>query len=463
MRELAVLILVVATAIGCNKKESSQPRPTPAVAEPTAPTETRSPPADIATERVAALLDAWLAAQNEGDFAAYRKLYARKFQGVKRVGDRVTRHARDGWLADRERMFARPMTVEARDPVISSWPRSATVAFTQRWASGKFEDLGPKKLLVVLEDGELRIAREEMLRSQVISSARNPAASSIELGFVLELEGASYLILDGATPPAVEKEPRLLEGSDEPKVAMIDLTDPELPAALADRKGDRVRVDDDCVAEITGFVVISRVVPHFGTVQDWNGGIDPDDPRPPASPAEIARSVFEMGEQVVGARLSACSGRWAVPAGAPRAVQAEKVTDDKLVARALAAFARTPEVIGQQDRYDGDGKWWDGADVKAFRHPRSGEVLVSVAAREGEGCGQFEAASWVLYRVVNGRLEQLQVGSPPLNILEALDLDGDGRLELIVEADGFGTELALVDPEDGAIIELRYAYHDCPC
>ena len=50
---------------------------------------------------VQAVIDAWLAAQNGGDFAAYQALYADKMEGVKRVGPRTWRFDRKGWLADR--------------------------------------------------------------------------------------------------------------------------------------------------------------------------------------------------------------------------------------------------------------------------------------------------------------------------------------------------------------------------
>jgi hypothetical protein len=52
-----------------------------------------------------ALLASWEAAQNAGDFAAYERLYAKRFTGVKRSGPRTRSFARAGWLEDRKRMF----------------------------------------------------------------------------------------------------------------------------------------------------------------------------------------------------------------------------------------------------------------------------------------------------------------------------------------------------------------------
>ncbi len=49
-------------------------------------------------------------------------------------------------------------------------------------------------------------------------------------------------------------------------------------------------------------------------------------------------------------------------------------------------------------------------------------------------------------------------------LLDAIDVDRDGRLELLVEGDGFGTDAALIRAEDMAPLwTLEYAYNACPC
>ena len=94
------------------------------------------------------LLAAWLAAQNAGDFAAYQGLYAEKMEGVKRVGPRTWRFDRKGWLADRERMFKRPMTVAARDVQISGSAQTPTIELVQTFKQGTFSDEGPKRMVL---------------------------------------------------------------------------------------------------------------------------------------------------------------------------------------------------------------------------------------------------------------------------------------------------------------------------
>jgi hypothetical protein len=110
---------------------------------------TKAPVAKLAKADVEAVLAAWLAAQTSGTYDAYAQLYADKFEGVRRSGPRVRRFDRAGWLADRKRMFAKPMTVSTSAPAISMAGAMATVDVVQTFAQGTFKDVGPKRLIVV--------------------------------------------------------------------------------------------------------------------------------------------------------------------------------------------------------------------------------------------------------------------------------------------------------------------------
>ena len=66
------------------------------------------------------MLDAWKAAQNGRDLAAYTRLYAARFEGVRRAGPRERRFDRASWLADRRNMFSLPVSVETADVRVST-------------------------------------------------------------------------------------------------------------------------------------------------------------------------------------------------------------------------------------------------------------------------------------------------------------------------------------------------------
>ena len=115
-----------------------------------------------------ALLDRWLAAQNQGRFEDYAALYAPGFTGVKRVGKTVTSMDRAAWLKDRKAMFKARLDVAARDlvitPAVAGAATGAVLTFTQTWSSGSYGDVGPKRL--VLDPTQTSIVREELLTSR---------------------------------------------------------------------------------------------------------------------------------------------------------------------------------------------------------------------------------------------------------------------------------------------------------
>ncbi len=131
-----------------------------------------------------ALVDKWLDAQNRGDFAAYRALYAAGFHGVRRSGGRTVVLDRDAWLRDRERMFKKPMKVTAADLQVARAGGVARASFVQQWASGSYADRGRKEIDAVTVGGALLIAREELLASErlgaPVSAAAAPAGEPAE-------------------------------------------------------------------------------------------------------------------------------------------------------------------------------------------------------------------------------------------------------------------------------------------
>ena len=142
---LPVLALLVAS-----------PASTPAAAPPAAPDELA----------VRTLVYRWLRAQNEGDFAAYRALYAPCFHGLRRSGDGAVVLDYEGWLRDRERMFKKKMKVNATDIRVAPVGTLARAAFVQEFSSGTYADRGRKVIYVAVIGGAPAIASEELLESE---------------------------------------------------------------------------------------------------------------------------------------------------------------------------------------------------------------------------------------------------------------------------------------------------------
>jgi hypothetical protein len=128
-----------------------------------------------ARDPAAALVEKWRVAQNRGDFDAYRALYAAGFVGVRRSGARTVSFDRDGWLRDRARMFKKPMRVDVAELKTARTPTGWQASFIQTFQSGDWRDRGEKRLALVDESGELRIAREELVASERLPPGGAPA------------------------------------------------------------------------------------------------------------------------------------------------------------------------------------------------------------------------------------------------------------------------------------------------
>jgi hypothetical protein len=482
-RDLVLAALVV-SAVACNKS-SDPPAAGKPPAEPgpaSAPAEARpSPPAGrIEPAAVQALLDAWLQAQNAQDFVTYESLYAGRFEGVRRSGARTVRLDRSGWIADRKRMFQKRMTVELRDVEIEPFSTGAAVRFTQRWASGKYQDIGPKLMVIVREHDALRIAREEMLSSELIDAAATATAlADASFAFVIEA-GESYVVLDEASdkPPALT-----LVSQDEPVIVKGAAPASGLTPEVASWKGERV-TDGACVATIVDFAVIGRVYPHFGTRQQWAGTFEENGPA--YTEQQIADDAFGSSEVVIGGRLEpeggCVMGTHVYKHGKPGYVAAEPIGGpalDQAATRAFRALSSWKEIqrefVASEEAGDeapeaaqggkAPGPWdGEGPRVRAWKHPGSGAMLVAVQAQAGVGCGEFFGSLSALFRV-KGSLEEPRLellGEPTFaEALEAFDVEGDGELELIATQDPGVTMLMSQTGEPRRMLSIPFL--DCGC
>ncbi len=474
---MIALSLMMLTAVGCKdaKPKKTDPntpvtsaQPLPVTAKDAASGDAEARAEVIATDKLQSFVDQWLAAQNGGDFASYEAMYATKFTGTKRVGPRVTQFARKNWLADRQRMFKRAMKVEATELAFLSSPSGADVTFTQSWESGKFADRGPKRLMLVMEGDSLKIAQEEMLRSELVDAT----SASKGLGdFYFLLDGDLVIPAEGGTP-----EPKgditLQTDGDQWMTAAAELDESELDDEQLALKGQSFRTDEGCVGTLTGFHMVSRLEPHFGTVQGWNCQyVDGDCEK--ASDEDRAAQIWESGERLLLGTIDGCaSGSYAQPAARPDFPRGEVITDDKLRAQALKAFAKLEDVSSQGEGEDWPEEvakeaktWWKGIEVvQIFKHPVSGQILVSVMASTGNGCGDFTASGWQLWEARGGALLPIVFGSAPFAVEKGIDVDGDGVLELIGAGPGYGSQRELFDAKTlSSLRSLSYRYADCPC
>lgn len=176
LRCALVLALVACSSKPKNEPASEQEQAGSAAAGKAALAKTDGAPARKASREnprdrkaVNDLVDGWLEAQNRGDLNAYSAFYGEGFVGIRRSGEKTVELDRAGWLADRKRMFAKPMTVLAEHRLISIDGERARVEFLQTWSSGSYKDRGPKAMDIALGKAP-RILREELLSSTILMS-----------------------------------------------------------------------------------------------------------------------------------------------------------------------------------------------------------------------------------------------------------------------------------------------------
>lgn len=444
-------MLALIALVGCSegkKKEEPPAAPGPvAAAKPAA----RKP---LDKAEVLALVERWKSAQNQGDFAAYQTLYAQRMTGVKRVGARVFRFDRKGWMTDRGRMFKKKMEVTADKVEVTAAGPSATVRFEQSFKQKSFQDHGAKQLVIVREAGDLRIAREEMLSSTIMGKQAGAGAG-----------GDTFLMLDGEVlleeDPGLDVKgaPALDPGEGSASFRARAAVDPaSVPLA-----GKTFTVygpgGAHCDSKLDRVSLVSGLTPHFGSVAEWHGQGE----TPALSDAQIAEEVWTSGRTVLVGRAGTCDGLIA-RAGGPPPVVFEELKDDKLATSVLASFRKLDEWEKTQHEFaatDERGAWdREGAIVHIFRHPTSGKLWAVVHATGGDMCSGFAAEMTAVFEQTGKSWKD--VSGTDLEGFDpdaAFDLDGDGVPELVAP------RMIVGHGDDGFMTLRRFDYpdHDCPC
>jgi hypothetical protein len=475
---LITAALVVALA-ACSDDEPPAPSP---IATPVAETEpavvaraaepaAASAGAAIPEAAIHTLLDAWLAAQNTGDFGAYAELYAARFQGVKRSGDRARSFDRAGWLADRRKMFAKPMEVELSAVALQSTEASAVASFEQRWSSSSYRDVGPKRLVVVREGDALRIAREEMIASEVTGRG-GPAA--LPLGrFFFVLPGDAGVVLHTEAEDAWSKGTAELVSRDEVVTAAKEVAPAAIPPALAALSGADIRLYDArgerCAAKLGALRVLRRVTPHFGTVQAWAG----EGGRAEATDAAIAEDAWALGRGgLLTAKLEGgaeCEGAlFAELASAPpltpyplKPAEGADIAALLNTAHGTAAYTEVQRELGQPTPFE----MAEGGAMTLLTGESGGRRIGAVELLRVASCAELNAHLFMPMDFVEGRWKPRGEAVFHTTPLAAFDLDADGTVEYLgLELSGSLVLLRAAGPGGYQVAETApVTYLDCPC
>jgi hypothetical protein len=443
----------------------------------------------MAADEVQKLVDTWLEVQNSGNAKEYTKLYAKRMTGIKRVGPKVSQYDRQRWLTDRVPRFAKKQEVSVAEVHTALTPALARVTFVQTYATGTFKDVGRKELLIVREDGKLKIAKEEMLESKVVGSEPPPPPLPPEqFSLAAAVTTSSWLVLGPMTPgDAVTTDAGngkvLQRGA--PWAASAPLA-PALASRFAVWQGLDVvgygPAGQVCSGQVVELAALSQITPHFGTVQSWDGvpASEGQPAEPPTADKEVAKQLFELaGEAAVpAARVEPAAGQSCQEALWYRAAKQPKAAPlSKLAAKEGAVFRAAVAGLEQLAAYTAVQKsfltdvppprpaqwsmWESPPDVTVFAG--GGKKFVAVRKQAGDFCGGFGgdvAGVWLVAQDGAAPRLQLIATHPELQDIEGVvDIDGDGEPEFLSNH----TLWRKVGPVWQPTQKFEVPYLDCPC
>lgn len=481
-----------APAVGANPAQTptgpSQPgKAQPATAQPVSampPLTAPPPPPALNRDVVDVWLLAWLRAQSSGDDSRYASMYAKEFKGILREGGRTLHLDREAWLVEQKRRRGPKATIEAHRLHISTGAATAVLTFDQTFA-GAVRETSARQLVLVHRPGGLQVVVEAELPVAV------PAPTNVltieQFAFVVRQGSEAYVVLHRRVPELWATGPAVLLSAESAAAARWQADDRLLPMEVGGWRGREVvlhaRDGQTCAARIADLHVLARVGPHFGTVQQWQG--HEGQPRP--ADAEIAKEIGELAgdtKMLVG-RLEGARGchdatwaRGARAAASPAWIAAGEVPAD-VRDKALAALRALPGYLALQKAWAGETKaprprWWDEHDgakaaVVAMRDGDGSVRFVAAKAVAGDGCASFRGEFWAIWQV--GKAAEGQGAGaltlltdpgdpgPPFLPTAAIDLDGDGRMELL-DAEQLVRPLGTGYKRTESVIPLSF---DCPC
>lgn len=401
-----------------------------------------------------ALLAAWEAAQDSGDFAAYEHLYASRFTGVKRSGPRTRNFERKGWLKDREHMFKKPMQVDFTLQSLSVQDAAVTVLGTQSFSTAGYADRGQKAFTLAHDGGALRIVREEMLASDL------GPAPTISARMVVDVPEGPVLVILGRASEATPGGERVSVHATFPSVLVRTAQVASAPSdANAFLAGDVQLVGPDGVCTTRGRALrIAHVgYAHFGQVAVWRGEA-PELPKP--SEQELAQQIHDLNPAGFWAveLESRCvkDPLVAVPGKGPITVytrgEVSKETHDLVLKR----FAKLPFVraLPREEREVALGELIPNGFNSGSHQLVSAESASGCSAPVLHALFDMEHGGKLGFAGDQGGLEHVKA---------VADLDGDGQPELIMRTAIGADTWGIVDPAGTPKLMVSFPYYDCPC
>lgn len=333
----------------------------------------------------------------------------------------------------------------------------------------------------------------------VLPGQTNPA----EFAHVVNERGATLVVLSAA--PDHEhwaKGAPSLASKESPVVARREVDQSLLPKAMTRLTGRSMRLvgasGEVCRGTLAEPFLLSRVEPHFGERQRWDGEEQEDGSKTPAlSDEHVAQIAWDLAGdgKLLVAELVETNGdcrdaRFARAADLPAlSTTAAHRPSASLVAQAMKALSKMPAYEANEKAYRASSQakpstsWIESqyGDVSLYEFSMGKATYVWMSASAGEVCSDFSAQMKVLWKVSGTNAKKLGFGAkgangdPKPQMLELefeVLYEGEAEFtpEMLVQLPGdaapslLGRESLLrKDTKVYEVEELHVPFLDCPC
>ncbi|MBN2717342.1 MAG: nuclear transport factor 2 family protein [Deltaproteobacteria bacterium] len=415
------------------------------------------------------LLHRWIDAQNKLNFDAYAALYTTRFDGIDESGDVTVRYVREQWLNRAEMLFKKSAQLTVDETSIHLFVGGAEISLVEHMSFADTTHAGRRQLLIVAEDGRLKIAREKLLPTTPLpdTGEKNEKHKILEeFFFVLDNRYVVFSTTDMENDGAL-----YVNRTTALKRARKEVVPRKFRRLL--RRKFIVSYEDGSteIMKLTDTRAIARYAVHAAIESYWK--------KQGLSEVEMGELLWEMASRagsvyLVGILKETKRGAlWAHPVR-PRTpeIYGSRKLDGAYIKNIKRRFRRRLESKTLQslfERTNGTGNWMDYEPAsygRLFKSPRGNRKFAAVSISAGKGCGDF-------YGSLNGFFH-IQKGVPydfgmPSNffqdafiddrrVIQTIDIDHDGIPEFV----GKNKLMYKID-DDWFVYELKSPLTDCPC
>jgi hypothetical protein len=414
-------------------------------------------------------LSTWLQARSNRDFDTYATLYATRFDGIDYSGDAPVRFVREQWLNAQEGHFSTPQNLEIARDRYSLIPGGALVILKEKRKDIDDPQTYQRELLLIAEDGRLKIARERLLDERFpLNTEKKRRRHKLLRDFFFVLDNR-YVVFDSSD---MEKDGALYVND---TTALKRARKEVLPKAyrkLLKRKFVVGYADGSTsITAITDTRAVAKYAVHNAIESYWKSkGL---------SEVQMGELLWELASgagsiYLVGIlKKTGKQALWAYPV-APRTpeIYESRKLDRAYVKNIRHRFEKykTSKFIQQNfESFGLEGPWMSyesTSRARLFKSPRGNRRYATVSISAGKGCGGFYGYLQGFFHMQKGILYNM--GLPPRgfqdsfiddrDVIQAIDIDHDGIPEFVAPH-----KLMYKIDDDWYIYELKIPRTDWPC